>query len=137
MFYGNKSRAKNGTETTQIELAEKILDRDGLSFLDEILRRLVNRRMASQSGSGTHCLMKCAIWQLGSLTRKSMNTMARTSKNGESGTNSLCLERLQSCLVSSRASRVMQSRPDINVSVGRGCSQFPQLCSLSTFQGQA
>lgn len=41
MFYGNKSRAKNGTETTQIELAEKILDRDGLSFLDEILRQLI------------------------------------------------------------------------------------------------
>jgi len=70
MSYGNKSRAKDGIETTQIELAEKILDRDGLSFLDEALRRLVNWRMPFQSGLGTHCRMKCAIWQLGSLTRK-------------------------------------------------------------------
>jgi hypothetical protein len=39
--YGNKYSAKDGIETTQIELAEKILDRDGLSFLIEDLRWLI------------------------------------------------------------------------------------------------
>ena len=42
LFYGRKYSAKDGIETTQIELAEKILDRNGLSLFVEALRCLVN-----------------------------------------------------------------------------------------------
>jgi hypothetical protein len=62
--------------------------------------------------------MKCAIWQLGLSTRKSMNIMALISRNGEP--RIFFLNRCNlTCYYLKRASKVMQRRPEINVSVGR------------------
>jgi hypothetical protein len=62
MFYGNKYSAKDGVETTQIELADKILDRDGPSFVLP-LGWLVNWRMAERiRNTLSHEMCHLATW---------------------------------------------------------------------------
>ncbi|KAG5646085.1 hypothetical protein DXG03_004508 [Asterophora parasitica] len=90
-------RSREGVQTTEIELAEKILDCDGQSPLHLCFDERPSKSSAPQSGYETLCRTKCVTWLAG------LSTLNRKKATGDI----------------SKAARVMRKRPEIEITVRR------------------
>lgn len=106
-------RSREGVQTAEIELAEKILDCEGIFHLRRLETRL---SMPIKRGSEILYHMKCVTWHLGLLMESSRKVMGNSGNHGAFGPLAIC-DLVPPQNLSGRASKIMKKYPHIEISV--------------------
>jgi len=114
-------RSREGVQTAEIELAEKILDCEGIFHLRYCETCL---SMPIKRGSEILYHMKCVTSHLGLLTQSSRKVMGNSGNHGVFGPLTIC-DFVPPQNLFGRASKIMKKYPHIEISVRDSFDQLP------------